>query len=173
MESYVNKIKLPNSKRWISGNKSIDEFIQSTHQKDRKPILWVPYKNFSDINRIGDGGFSTVFSAHWKNHTTNELVALKLLHNSQNLSERFLNEWFTRYNNAIYLFNPVERLEFMQFWEADKIIRTISTTSTSSLITHDKAVYTSRFLSYVSRQEHENIFERMSKVDRSDNELLN
>ncbi|CAG8549953.1 12713_t:CDS:2 [Cetraspora pellucida] len=59
MESYVNKIKLPNSKRWISGNKNIDEFIQSTHQKDRKPILWVPYKDFSDIKRIGDGGFST------------------------------------------------------------------------------------------------------------------
>ena len=69
---------------------------------------WIPYNQFSDIKKIGRGGFATVFSAIWKdgpleynrsneeytrnlNHS-NYKVSLKCLHNSQNNTNKFLNE---------------------------------------------------------------------------------
>ena len=59
---------------------------------------------FSDIQEIGRGGFATVYSAIWndgpleynsyKEYTRNSnyKVALKCLHNSQNITSEFLNE---------------------------------------------------------------------------------
>ena len=29
-------------------------------------MLWIPYNQFSDIKKIGKGGFATVYSAIWK-----------------------------------------------------------------------------------------------------------
>ena len=67
---------------------------------------WIPYNQFSDIKKIGEGGFSTVYSAIWKDGPLryyrnaekyvkpypNYKVALKCLHNSQNITNEFLNE---------------------------------------------------------------------------------
>ena len=69
---------------------------------------WIPYNQFSDIKEIGRGGFATVYSAIWKdgplkwNYANekyarksdykNYKVALKCLHNSQNITNEFLNE---------------------------------------------------------------------------------
>ncbi|CAB5369437.1 unnamed protein product [Rhizophagus irregularis] len=67
---------------------------------------WIPYNQFSDVKRIGKGGFSTVYSAIWKNggplryykdknewiRDPNKKVALKCLNNSQNITIEFLNE---------------------------------------------------------------------------------
>jgi hypothetical protein len=98
-----------NFANWTSGNKKIDESIQEMQLKINKYsdiiVEWIPYDQFSKINKIGKGGFSIVYSALWKNgplryDTNNEelkkkysiSVALKCLFNSQNISNGFLNE---------------------------------------------------------------------------------
>ena len=69
---------------------------------------WIPYNQFSDIKEIGRVSFATVYLAIWKDgplkydenikeytrkpHCANYKVALKCLHNSQNISNEFLNE---------------------------------------------------------------------------------
>jgi hypothetical protein len=66
---------------------------------------WIPYNQFDDIKEIGKGGFATVYSAIWEDsplyfddnkkewiRETNKKVALKCLHSSRNINERFLNE---------------------------------------------------------------------------------
>ncbi|GES81003.1 kinase-like domain-containing protein [Rhizophagus clarus] len=68
-------------------------------------VEWIPYDQFDDIKKIGKGGFSTVYSASWTNgplqyredhkkleRKCNEEVALKCLHNSQNITNGFLHE---------------------------------------------------------------------------------
>ncbi|EXX58439.1 kinase-like domain-containing protein [Rhizophagus irregularis DAOM 181602=DAOM 197198] len=68
-------------------------------------VEWIPYYQFSNIKKIGKGGFSTVYSALWKNgllrcNTNYEKlerehsieVALKCLNNSQDISNGLLNE---------------------------------------------------------------------------------
>ena len=92
-----------------SENEKIDNFIQEMQLKinSQRDIVfeWIPYNQFSDIKEIGKGGFATVYSAIWKDgplkydndtetfeRSSNEKVALKFLHNSQNISNEFLNE---------------------------------------------------------------------------------
>ncbi|UZO06819.1 uncharacterized protein OCT59_027126 [Rhizophagus irregularis] len=92
-----------------SGNKKIDNCIQEMRLKinDYNEIVfeWIPYSQFSNIKKIGEGGFSTVYSAKWKdgpleynvdrklyNRNPNRVIALKCLHNSQNITDKFLNE---------------------------------------------------------------------------------
>ncbi|GBC08415.1 hypothetical protein RclHR1_00810007 [Rhizophagus clarus] len=66
---------------------------------------WIPYDQFDNIEEIGKGGFSTVYSAIWKDgllnfnkyssywsREQNTKVALKCLHNSQNFLDEFINE---------------------------------------------------------------------------------
>src|SRR4051794_38133403 len=92
-----------------SGNEKIDNFIQEMQLKIERPwnivFEWIPYNQFSDIKEIGRGGFATVYSAIWKDgplkydkvnyeytRKSNYKVALKCLHNSQNITNEFLNE---------------------------------------------------------------------------------
>ncbi|CAB5367151.1 unnamed protein product [Rhizophagus irregularis] len=102
-----NIINLTN---WISGNEKIDNFIQEMQLKmndcDDIVLEWIPYSQFNNIKEIGKGGFSTVYSAKWKdgpleydadkniyNRDQNRVIALKCLHNSQNsINDKFLNE---------------------------------------------------------------------------------
>ena len=98
-----------NFTNWTSGNEKIDELIQEMQLKINKwndiVFEWIPYNQFGDIKEIGRGGFATVYSAIWKNgplnynkdnkeytRTLNYKVALKYLHNSQNITNEFLNE---------------------------------------------------------------------------------
>ena len=65
---------------------------------------WIPYNQFNKIKEIGKGGFATVYSAIWKDGplyyhnkklrrlSANKEVALKYLFNSQNITNKFLNE---------------------------------------------------------------------------------
>ncbi|GBB94484.1 hypothetical protein RclHR1_23630001 [Rhizophagus clarus] len=84
----------------ISGNIKIDDFIQEMQLNINDTDIgfkWIPYNQFNEIKKIGEGGFSTIYSAIWKNgpslnlenHNGNSSnkVALKCLKNSQNLSE--------------------------------------------------------------------------------------
>ena len=94
---------------YCSGNKKIDNIIQEMQLKisshDNVVFEWIPYNHFGDIKEIGQGGFATVYSAIWKNgplyynddymehiRKQDEKVALKCLHNSQNITNEFLNE---------------------------------------------------------------------------------
>jgi serine/threonine protein kinase len=92
-----------------SGNEVIDKLIQDMQSKinsyDDIVFEWVPYNQFSNIKKVGEGGFAEVYSAIWIDgplcydnsnneyiRTQNKNVALKCLHNSQNISNKFLNE---------------------------------------------------------------------------------
>ena len=91
-----------------SGNEKIDNFIQEMQLKidyyDNLIFEWIPYNQFNKIKEIGKGGFSTIYSAIWrdgqlfyngrilKRLSANKKVALKYLFNSQDITNEFLNE---------------------------------------------------------------------------------
>jgi hypothetical protein len=93
---------------WTSGNETLEELIKSTQLKakyynNHHYLQWIPYNDLTNIEKIGEGGFATISKATWlngckdadyKNERTSEdrTVALKKLHNSQNISDEFLNE---------------------------------------------------------------------------------
>ena len=99
-----------------SGNKKIDNFIQKMqlnnidHSRRLDGINvfeWVSYGQFSDIKEVGKENLTTmttIYSAVWKDgplHYYNyhyherksyKQVSLKCLHNSQDITDEFLNE---------------------------------------------------------------------------------
>ena len=90
-----------------SGNKKIDNLIQEMqlkidHHYD-SVFKWIPYNQFNHFKKIGAGGFATVSSAIWADtplhtkvkHRKLKKVALKCLHNSQDITDEFVNEvWY-------------------------------------------------------------------------------
>jgi serine/threonine protein kinase len=87
----------------LSGNEKIDNFIQKIQLEFNNALFeWIPYYQFDEIKEIGKGGFSTVYSAIWKdgplyfndgvNREANKKVALKSLNNSQNFINELQNE---------------------------------------------------------------------------------
>ena len=87
-----------NFTNWTSENEKIDNLIQEMQLKidnaNNIVFEWIPYNQFSDIKEIGKGGFATVYSAIWMDcpRESNYKVALKCLHNSQHITNGFLNE---------------------------------------------------------------------------------
>ena len=97
-----------NFQNWTSGNHDIDEFIQKAQLKatDYLYVLeWIEYDRFENVEYLAKGGFGTTYKATWKdgclyysynNHQLkrdeNCLVALKCLHNSQDITVEFLKE---------------------------------------------------------------------------------
>ncbi|GES89926.1 kinase-like domain-containing protein [Rhizophagus clarus] len=93
-------------------DKKIRDLIQETrlnidYNSNSVILEWIPYNQFNNIKEIGKGGFSTVYSAIWKDgllyyeyhkhggewkRKSNTRVALKCLHNSQNFLDEFINE---------------------------------------------------------------------------------
>ncbi|GBB89795.1 hypothetical protein RclHR1_01660014 [Rhizophagus clarus] len=102
---------------WTSENLDIDKFIKDTMYNVRNKYVayfdefleWVTFDRFTDIKEIGEGGFSKVFSATWidgkskyrkyddgsyrKEEPKPLKVALKRLNESQNMSDKYLNEF--------------------------------------------------------------------------------
>ncbi|GBB90467.1 hypothetical protein RclHR1_17430003 [Rhizophagus clarus] len=95
--------------KWTSRNELIDKLIQENQLIDRRYGLleWIPYDQFINIKYIAEGGFAKVYSAiwiggrirkwsqfsnSWKRDGSTTTVALKVLNNSKNISEDFLNE---------------------------------------------------------------------------------
>src|SRR6185369_17038897 len=89
---------------WTSGNETLDELIKSTQLKateysNDKHLQWIPYNYLMNIKKIG---FSTIHKSTWlngykhiydgKRTYKDRTVELKKLHNSQNISDEFLNE---------------------------------------------------------------------------------
>ncbi|PKY53644.1 kinase-like protein [Rhizophagus irregularis] len=97
-----------NFKNWTSGNHNIDEFIKKAQLKaknEKQIIEWIEYDKFEDVEYLAKGGFGTTFKAVWKdglwkiNYDNNQMerkgetkVALKCLHNSQDITADFLKE---------------------------------------------------------------------------------
>ena len=102
-----------NFQNWTSGNHDIDEYIQKTQLKarNRKEVIeWVEYDRFENVEYLAKGGFGTTYKAIWKdglirhwdseNNQWNRFkinekgypVALKCLHNSQDITAEFLRE---------------------------------------------------------------------------------
>ena len=93
---------------WTSGNETLDELIKSTQLKAiryhyNNHLQWIPYNDLTNIEKIGEGEFATISKATWlngyksvnyKNERTScdRAVALKKPHNSQNISDKYLNE---------------------------------------------------------------------------------
>ncbi|CAG8557817.1 1470_t:CDS:1, partial [Diversispora eburnea] len=90
-----------------SGNINIDNFIKGTQSPNNRncdPLLqWVPFEEFKDLEKIGQGGFSQIFKATWKinkrinyegtvKRSSKQTIILKILNNSQNVDTEFLNE---------------------------------------------------------------------------------
>ncbi|UZO00062.1 uncharacterized protein OCT59_001316 [Rhizophagus irregularis] len=48
-------------------------------------IEWIPYTQFKDLRKIGEGGFSIIYKATWSDGIRNTDVALKKLFNSQKI----------------------------------------------------------------------------------------
>ncbi|RHZ57535.1 hypothetical protein Glove_386g16 [Diversispora epigaea] len=88
-----------------SGNENINNLIKESQlsQKYKDPYLeWVPFKEFTNIKKIGQGGFSQIFKATWNVNVcisydgiikrSKRDIVLKVLSNSQNVDTEFLNE---------------------------------------------------------------------------------
>jgi serine/threonine protein kinase len=61
-------------------------------------IEWIPYSQITNLKKIAEGGFSIIYKATWEGTD----VAVKKLHDSQNISKHFLNEvTFTFYTLAM------------------------------------------------------------------------
>ncbi|POG82761.1 kinase-like domain-containing protein [Rhizophagus irregularis DAOM 181602=DAOM 197198] len=93
-----------------NGNEKIDDFIREIQSDidDFNDIVfeWIPYNQFDEIKEMGKNGSITIYSAIWKdgpleydadkkiytNGDPNRVIALKCLHDSQNITDKFLNE---------------------------------------------------------------------------------
>ena len=92
---------------WTSGNKKIDNFIQelqlNTNSYDDVVFEWIPYNQFNEIKKTGKNDSITIYSAIWRDgplrynyngyiRDSDEEVALKCLHNSQESINSIINE---------------------------------------------------------------------------------
>src|SRR6266480_41156 len=98
-----------NFKNWTSGNHDVDEFIQKSQLKTTA-IEWIEYDRFENIECLSKGGFGTTYKAIWKDchieswdpennqwrrnrvYKEGYPVALKYLHDSQDISVEFLRK---------------------------------------------------------------------------------
>ncbi|CAB4373943.1 unnamed protein product [Rhizophagus irregularis] len=62
--------------------------IQRMGKLDIGRIRWIPYSQITNLKKIAEGGFSIIYKATWEGTD----VAVKKLHDSQNISKYFLNE---------------------------------------------------------------------------------
>ncbi|GET65219.1 kinase-like domain-containing protein [Rhizophagus irregularis DAOM 181602=DAOM 197198] len=82
-----------NPRNWTSGSEEIDDFIREIQLKRliRNPNVfkWVPYNQFSNIKKIGNGDFAVATLKHKQNDVT---VNLKYFYNSQNITTNELRD---------------------------------------------------------------------------------
>ncbi|CAB4427658.1 unnamed protein product [Rhizophagus irregularis] len=107
--NWCRNCAFPGKEKWTTGNTALDNFIIYTQEisPDYETYLeWIPYEKFTDIKEISKGGFSTIYEAIWtegpkRNFDTsnrqwcrigNIKVIMKSLHDSQQITEDFLNE---------------------------------------------------------------------------------
>ena len=98
-----------NFEKWTSKNDEIDKILQKVQLDAKNPnkvMEWIPYSRLLIKRQIAEGGFGIVYLANWLdgaiynwninyqqwNRNTYQLVALKVLKNSSNLSFNLLKE---------------------------------------------------------------------------------
>ena len=94
---------------WTSGNKIIDDFIHQCQIQSSLPkfiLEWIPFDQVEDVEKLTEGGFSTIYTATWTRgnivdydenkkefgYHENLLVVLKSLNNSSKPEKSFFNE---------------------------------------------------------------------------------
>lgn len=95
---------------WTSGNKHIDDFIQTAQIEATRfehVIEWIPFDRFENVEFIAEGGFGKIYKAKWKDGQISGpnplkqlgwwrkspcVIALKSLNNSKDIGEEFLDE---------------------------------------------------------------------------------
>ncbi|CAG8511397.1 612_t:CDS:2 [Diversispora eburnea] len=96
-----------------SGNINIDNFIKGTQSSKNRIgdrfLEWVPYKEFKDVKKIGQGGFSKIFKATWKISDG--------MSNNGTRSEDEIKEFYPYSCDGWLEFNKAEdkRLEMVEF----------------------------------------------------------
>ena len=101
-----------------SGNKIIDEFVRYAQINfAQESSRFIPYYQFKDLKKVGEGGFSKIYKATWINGPSywnekkedfeykdpDKTVALKQLNNSKNITVKELNEVSIITLNIIFL----------------------------------------------------------------------
>jgi len=98
-----------NFEKWTSKNDEIDKILQKVQLDAKNPnkvMEWIPYSRLLVKRQIAEGGFGIVYLANWLdgaiynwninyqqwNRNTYQLVALKILKDSSNLSFNLLKE---------------------------------------------------------------------------------
>ncbi|CAG8639371.1 16187_t:CDS:2 [Cetraspora pellucida] len=134
-----------------SGNDLVDKFIENTLESaclKEQIVEWIQFDKLKKLEIIGQGGFSTVYSAMWIDDTRgiNQPVALKSLNDSTNLSD-----WLDalRYDGSNREIDISTRKEFNA---ANKKIPNISRSSRL----HTNAIYTSSLLDFKNLPEPKN-----------------
>ena len=93
---------IDNSSEWVNW---IEEAIAKNYFK------YYEYKSFSNIQKIGSGGFGNVYRANWK--SSDQYFALKSFFKPDDATiKEIVNEVITKYNVyfdlfLILLFNPI------------------------------------------------------------------
>src|SRR5438128_12660246 len=94
---------------WTSGNEIIDDFIHQCQIQSSLPhsiLEWIPFSEFENIEKLTEGGFSTIYTATWTrgsivdydenkkefSYFENQDVVLKSLNNSSDPGKSFFNE---------------------------------------------------------------------------------
>ena len=95
---------------WTSGSDIIDNFIQKCQMQLSLPthiMEWIPYDQFYNVEKLTEGGFSSIYTATWTKGTIIDydekkkefsyfddviVVVLKCLNNSSDPGKGFFNE---------------------------------------------------------------------------------
>ena len=97
-----------NFEKWTSKDDEIDKILQKVQldaDSSNKVMEWIPYNRLLVREKIGEGGFGTIYLANWLdgqiynwnieyqkwNRQTYQQVALKILKNSSNSSNLSFN----------------------------------------------------------------------------------
>lgn len=122
---WCRNCAFPDKEKWTTGNTSLDNFISYTQEvsPDYETYLeWIPFEQFINVKELKKGYFSTTFEAIWtegpkRNFDSsnrkwcrigNTKVFLKLLRDSQQITEDYLNEVST--------FNLIIEFLFFFLW---------------------------------------------------------
>src|SRR3954452_8589310 len=108
-----SKLLLEENKDWTSGDADLDNVIKKTIVDAKRSydyLEWIPFENFKDIVKIGQGGFATAYKAtrikcltghfvwdekkhkYVRNSAKEYRVVLKAFHNNPDIVKTFLNE---------------------------------------------------------------------------------
>ena len=93
MPGFIDKMK--NIDKYFLPCSILDPIYQEYKRiKSEMLIKWIPCSQFTNIEKVAEGGFGIIYQATWLGNDvkSNETVILKRFKNSQDISKYFLNE---------------------------------------------------------------------------------